>query len=105
MRKLEFAEGSKLHTIEELAFNICKSLISVNLPKGVTYLPEYAFAQCENLTSFTFESVNDFKELGPYALYGTRITTIELSNQLTKIGEHCFANCKQLAEISFPKSL
>ncbi len=105
LAKVEFAENSKLHTIGEKCFNHDDSLKSMHLPKGVTYLPEYAFAQCEKLTNFTFEDVNAFKEFGPYALYGTGITTIELSNQLTKIGEHCFANCKQLAEISFPKSL
>ena len=102
---VEFAEGSKLHTIHDLAFNRCFALRSINLPKGVTKLPEYAFAQCESLTSFTFEDFTEFTEFGPYALYGTGITTIDIPKNLVKIGEHCFAQCASLARISLPKSL
>ena len=105
LKKLEFAENSKLHTIEELAFNICKSLLSVNLPKGVTTLPQYAFAQCESLASFTFEDANTFTEFGPYALYGAAITEFDVPKNVTIIGEHCFAQCASLKEIYFHKAL
>lgn len=105
LSKVEIAENSKLTTIHDLAFNRCKSLESFHLPKGVTTLPEYAFAQCEAMTSFTFEDSANFTEFGPYALYGTGITTIDIPKNLVKIGEHCFAQCAKLAEISLPRTL
>ena len=103
--KVEFAENSKLHTLGRMAFNHSTSIKSISLPKGVTSLPEYAFSHCESLSSFTFENLDTFTELGPYAINATAITALKLPNSLVKIGENCFSDCASLAEINLPKTL
>lgn len=38
-------------------------------------------------------------------MYSTGITELDLPENLTKIGEHCFANCADLAKITFHKKI
>ena len=42
--------------IEGRAFNYCKALTSIIIPKSVNYIDDYAFAYCTGITSITSES-------------------------------------------------
>ena len=50
LETVTFAKGSKLETIGESAFYYCKSLISINLPEGLTTIGNFAFYDNERLS-------------------------------------------------------
>lgn len=65
----------------EGTFSNCKSLKSIEIPEGVTYIGDNTFFNCESLTS------------------------IKLPSTLRRIGDHAFAHCKSLESITLPPSL
>ncbi|MBR6249908.1 MAG: leucine-rich repeat protein [Bacteroidales bacterium] len=44
LQSVVFAEGSKLVSIGERAFNLCRKLSSISLPEGLTTIESYAFS-------------------------------------------------------------
>ena len=125
-----FSFPSKISTIGKSAFRYCSNLASVLLPSTVTELGDFAFADCENLESAKinsgievnysiFENDNKLKKWdfkGNYtdgvAIYDTKRTKlIKVMNTSIKtystypydisfIGPHAFANCKNLIRIN-----
>lgn len=98
------AEGSKLTTIGERAFAV-SGITSLTVPATVTNIGAGAFADCENLESFTFAAGDanspdlifgdptlsydeDRRPTGENysVLYGTAVTAIEFPARLTQIG-------------------
>ena len=53
LTEVTFAEGSKLETIGESAFQFCSALSSITIPASVTEIGQNAFAYCRNLKSVT----------------------------------------------------
>ncbi len=104
LTKFVFAENSNFKEFSAYSFNCSKALKSIHIPKGVTELKQYNFAQCP-LESITFEEVNNITKFDDYALYGTSIKTLEMSSNLTYIGENCFSQCAKLNRIKMTKSI
>ena len=73
-------QGCPVKTIGEYAFNGCKNLVSVILPKGLRHIGHKAFYDCLALTS------------------------IYIPNSVMKIGPLAFGWCLKLSEIDFPLS-
>ena len=48
---VDFAEGSKLHTIEQNAFNSCKGLEEITIPNSVVNLGNNVFMYCSGLVT------------------------------------------------------
>ena len=71
-------QGYPVKTIGEYAFNGCKNLVSVILPKGLRHIGHKAFYDCLALTS------------------------IYIPNSVIKIGPLAFGWCLKLSEIDFP---
>ena len=63
-------------------------LNEVTIPNGVTFIGEYAFAYCENLTEITIP--NSVTMIGEAAFAGNQLATITLGSGLTSIGEYAF---------------
>ncbi|MEE0918245.1 MAG: leucine-rich repeat domain-containing protein [Bacteroidales bacterium] len=123
-------------TIGSRAFFICSSLTSVSIPNSVTTI-EYdewdfyigAFSECTSLTSVTFEEginltnippstfcvcssltsidiPNSVTSIGDYAFSGcSSLTSIDIPNSVTSIGEHAFYGCSSLTSIDIPNSV
>ncbi len=72
-----FADGSQCKSIGASAFEGCKDLVNISLPKGITHIDKNAFYNCESLTSIT------------------------IPENITSIGNYAFRNCTALAEINF----
>ena len=69
---------STIKQIGEFAFDGCSALTSIDIPEGVTIIPDYCFVTCKKLNSVTLP------------------TTIK------KIGDGAFDECNKLKTISIP---
>ena len=114
-------------SIGRFAFDGCSSLTSINIPDGVTKIEQETFEGCSSLTTVTFgssSSVTEFEgsvfkgcsklatfnlpatvtSMGYAALYGTSITSIDLSN-VTTLGDEVFRGCKSLTTVTLNSGL
>lgn len=90
-------------SIEE-TFSNCKSLKSIEIPEGVTYIGDYTFFNCESLTSIKLPST--LRTIGNYAFAHCKsLETIELPENLARIGDFAFEGCEKLTNINIPKSV
>ena len=67
LQTVTFAEGSKLQSIGNNAFYMCKSLSDINLPDSVKSIENEAFYACRSLEAINF--VNQLHEIGKLAFY------------------------------------
>ena len=70
-----FAEGSRLETINNFAFNDCGKLTSIEFPSGTKSIGNQAFTYCTSLTS------------------------IKIPSSVTTIGENAFQRCSNLSSV------
>ena len=70
---------------------------------GVKTIGEYAFRECKNLTTLTFEE--GVKEIGQSAFYKCNLQTVVIPNSVTKIGDFAFQGNSSLTSVSLPNTL
>ena len=111
------------------AANACSNLKWINVPKSLSSLGDYAFANCTNLQNLSLynqeflisigqnafdqcRSLTDIYlndkvfNLGNYAFSGCRnLTSVRLSNGLTSISDFLFLNCTSLKYLVLPYSI
>ena len=75
------ADTRQLTSIGRLAFYLCDSLLSVNIPSGVTRIEQYAFHNCSDLTN------------------------VSLPNSITRIDNDSFSSCVSLTNINIPSGV
>ena len=90
-------------TIEEYAFDACKSLTSVSLPKTITSIPYRAFSYCSSLTDICLP--NTLTSIKASAFYSCNLKTIEIPTSVTEIGSNAFYECTSLTNIVLPNSV
>ncbi len=91
-------------SIGEFAFAECKGLKSIKIPKGVMWIEKGAFENCENLESVEIpEGVTNIDGWAFQACIS--LINIVLPNSLTKIGDSTFYGCKSLKSIEIPDSV
>lgn len=88
IRQVSFEKNSKLKRIGEFAFANCNNLTSITIPNSVTSIGEYAFLDCRHLTSITIPS--GVTSIGPYTFYGCSNLLIKTSNQYAI--DYCIEN-------------
>ncbi|HML37823.1 MAG TPA: leucine-rich repeat protein, partial [Bacillota bacterium] len=103
LKTLNFAEGSKLETINQYAFSGCKALENVTLPAGLKVMGTGAFSNCYNLTAISLP--DGLTALGDSVFAYTGIQTITFPDRMTTIGNYTFYGCTALNGISFPDSI
>ena len=70
----------------------------------MTIIPYCTFSGCTSLTSV--EIPNSVTEIGEYAFSGcTSLTSVEIPNSVTEIGKYAFANCDSLTYVKIPASV
>ncbi len=75
----------------------------VNLPNELTSIGSYAFYDCSNLSTITFNE--NLKRIGSYSFYlCTPLTSVILPNSITDIENHAFSGCA-LTSVTIKKSV
>lgn len=93
--------GDNAESIEQWAFRNCSSLSDFrsNIPAGIKYIGEGAFAHTSSLKSFTFpyscSCVNQF------VLMRSGITEVTILSTVKKIGYRAFSHCEMLSNVAF----
>ncbi len=89
----------KSETIERIgrsAFYKCPFLLEVNLPESVKEIAPYAFFNDKGLINVNLENVEIIDD---YAFRGCGLETVELSENLKRIGINAFANNENLKSV------
>ena len=91
-------------SISDYAFADCQGLTSVTIPNGVTSIGQYTFYDCLNLTHITIpDSVTEIEQLAFIGCSG--LISITIPNGVTSIGDRAFEGCRKLTNIILPSSL
>ena len=96
--------GEGLTRIGNYAFYNCQSLTTVNIPEGIVSIGDYAFYACPSLT------INTIPEgiylIGKSAFHGCEsLTSINIPNSVTAIGLGAFKYCRNIKNITLSNKL
>lgn len=94
---------SSVLSIGANAFTGCESLNTVVLTEGLTNIGERAFQNCTVLNSIDLP--NSISQIDDYAFAGSGLTTIDLPNNITILGNGVFSICSKLESVTLPNSL
>jgi hypothetical protein len=89
--------------IGEYAFYKNEQLEKVVLPKNLTALSTYAFANCTNLKDIDISNITTLATNAFY--YSAMPDTVVLANGVTKIPDWCFCSCKNMRVIHIPPTV
>ena len=103
-------------SIGEYAFRGCSSLTSINMPEGVTSIGEYAFEDCQSLKEVHISDIAAWcaVDLGVFAnpllygalyLNGELVTSLEIPDSVTTIGDYAFWVCSSLTSVTIGDSV
>ena len=81
-----------------------KYATSIDIPEGVTIIPEYCFSQRSSLESITLPST--IKQIGKCAFYAcSALTSIDIPEGVTIIPKGCFYKCTKLKSVALPTTI
>ncbi len=90
--------------IEKASNTLIVGCKNSTVPNTVTAIGDYAFRNCNYLTSITIP--NSVTTIGNEAFYYCySLTNVNMSNALTHIGNSAFYCCEKMADITFPSTL
>jgi len=90
--------------IGDYAFCDCDWLTSVTIPNSVTNIGKRAFSFCSSLSNVTIG--NSVTGIGTEAFYGCRsLTSVTIPDGVTNIGNSAFHDCSSLASVTIPDSV
>lgn len=90
--------------IPDCAFMLLTNLISITIPNSVTSIGNMAFSMCDSLTSVTIP--NSVISIGENAFSGCNsLTSVTIQEGVTSIGNMAFCTCQSLSSIIIPESV
>lgn len=79
-------------------------IISLDIPEGITKIPNYAFSGCDSIKSVTIPS--SVTSIGEYAFFGcSGLTNVTIPAGVTSIEGHVFYGCSSLTGVTIPDSV
>lgn len=98
IKEVEISDG--VTWISNYVFQDCDNLSSVSLPDGVTFIGWSAFQGCTSLGSINLPS--KLTNIGKNAFSGDdKLTSLTIPALVTTIGDGAFSGCRSLSTISF----
>ena len=84
--------------------DVRQTINQVIINPGVTNVGEYAFWDCENLTSVTIP--NSVTKIGMYSfMLCDKLSSVFIPNRVDTIGNYAFAGCTSIPSVSIPNSV
>ena len=82
-----------------------KTITSIDIPSGVTSVPDLFFAYCSSLSTITFPAT--ITSIGIQSFRACMFTSLDLKSliNLSTIDQQCFFSCRSLTEIYLPSSV
>lgn len=100
-------DGVSNYTVVSIAtksFTKCKSLTSVIIPEGVTWVGYNAFQDCSSLKSVTLPK--SVTSISGYAFSGCEVLeSIAIPERVTSIGGNVFQSCHSLKSVNIPEGV
>lgn len=97
-------DGMTVTSIGDLAFQNCKSLVTVTIPDNVRTIGGWSFGGCSSLVSVSIP--DSVTSIGQYAFGGcTSLQTFDIPNAVTTIECLAFAGCTALTSIDIPDTV
>lgn len=90
--------------IGEWAFNGCENLTQATIPSSVTSIGDSAFNRCKKLESIEIPSNVEY--IGESVFQDCEsLQSVKIPDSVTSIGSYAFLRCSSLAEITIPKNV
>lgn len=101
----EYFKGVKVVALRDYMFAQCEGLTSLSFENGVKTIGAYAFQNCNNLTG-EITLPDSVKEIKNNAFDGcSGVTKFNLGNSVETIGEAAFKDCIGISDITFPDTV
>lgn len=96
--------GYGVTSLGNYAFYDCENLTSVTIPSSVTRINDDVFRDCENLTGVTIPS--SVTSIGTRAFYRCySLTSIIIPSSVKSIGGEAFQECTRMESVTIPSSV
>ena len=99
LESLLFAEGCKLASIGESAFDCCIALVDISIPDSVSSIGISAFSNCELLKTITIPENVTVIETGVFGNCKA-LTEITIPSGIISIGSSAFYRCEKLKTVT-----
>ena len=111
-----YFEGYYEHTFDHITFpsgvtaierasfkgtTVCDLVI----PAQIVAIKDFAFCDCDMLTSLSFQLPSHLSTIGDYAFNSTCIEDVTIPEGVTSIGRYCFGLCDSITRVTLPSSL
>jgi hypothetical protein len=103
IRRVMFASGTQISSIESCAFSSCRHLESIIFPSSLKSVGTSGFRHCPSLHSVTFESGSELGEIQE-GVFGSCevLESISVPASVTHLGESSFEGCVGLTMMTIP---
>lgn len=92
---------NSVETIGNSAFEGCKCLKYITINNGCSFIGDYAFKDCETLTSVDIPNNENFKTISNGTFQNCSIKEISIPKHITIIGSNAFNGCGNLSSVIF----
>ena len=101
---------NSISSIGNKAFWGCSQLNSITIPNNISSIANNAFFQCDNLSeiilnSNSFVSQNYGTDKSFTTIFGPQVNNYIFGNEIKRIGNYAFMDCKNLLSTSLPEGL
>ena len=104
IKETSYSVPENVKSIGDYAFWQCELLSTITLPNNLTSIGDYAFSMCQSLSSITLP--NNVASIGNNAFSQCQtLSSITLSNSVTSIGNSTFSYCGSLSSIEIPDNV